>query len=1133
MNRINDQEERDLAINPFQSFIVAAPAGSGKTGLITQRVLKLLSTVQYPEEILAITFTRKAAAEMAGRVHHALENASNVPRPSNVYEAKIWDLARHVLERDKELGWNLQEIPNRLRIKTIDSFSRFIASQFALETEFGDIADPCSNPETHYLAASHNLIQKLENDEILASHLSLLLKHIGNDLERCSQLLADLLGKREHWLPLIFGIDEGSLYFQHVIEEIVEENLISLNQFLLPIAAELGELVNFATSHAIQEQDADFHVIKDMASLPGTEASNLGQWKIILKFLVTKTGKVRKKLTARDGFPSDRPTQKERMKNILSWCECQTDLLLRIETVNNLPSMTNNIQQQALLEALSYLLPRLAAELDIEFKAQDTCDYSSITLAALQALNLKEDSTWSDTMLRMDYQIKHILVDEFQDTSSTQLNLIKSIVDNWQPDEDRTLFLVGDAMQSLYSFRNANVGLFLNSQRHPIGQIHCKPLTLSTNFRSDKVIIDWVNSAFSESFPSQPDITRGAVTYSPSSSFKQGTKDAIVDFIGFTGNDSDSEEARQIGSRCRKIISRNKEETIAIMVRSRNHLKYIIPELRRQGLSWEAQEITKLSQKMPVLDLMSITRAFLSPADRIAWLAILRAPFCGLGLHDILVISNSTDDKSYFGGVVLDQLLNILESPASENLSEYGFNVLKRVIPIIKAAWSDRGRQTLRKAVESTWYELGGPATISDESEKSDIRRFFDLLESHQANSTIKDWRQFEVVADELFASPMSIDSATQYSGTKIQIMTIHKSKGLEFDHVFLPGLASRSASDKKSLMQWQMRIDEKNQESLLVAPLGAHGDDDDPIYKYLSYEQSLRSQLEKTRIMYVAATRAIKGLYLYAKLRPGKKDDITPPSKSSLLWTIWNPIERQIKAGKYAVMKTEKSDLVLSMDGPKLTHIRRLPADFKAKKPPTNSLMTNSPSAVKQVSESVPSEELSLRASQLGTLFHRTLKQLANEGLDAWPDHRRQKLPLVWQAQLREFGIVGTPTELNELQTALALMLSDSSGQWVLSSHPQAYSEKSISYSKPDGSFGTSVIDRTFVTDGIRWVIDYKLSKPGQDESFEEFKERQVSRYTNQLTHYAYLCSQMGPEPVKCALYFPKLGSLVRVSIN
>ena len=130
------------------------------------------------------------------------------------------------------------------------------------------------------------------------------------------------------------------------------------------------------------------------------------------------------------------------------------------------------------------------------------------------------------------------------------------------------------------------------------------------------------------------------------------------------------------------------------MVRSRNHLKHIIPELQVHGLSWDAQEIVKLSRKMCVVDLMSLTRALLSPADRIAWLAILRAPFCGLGLRDILLISNSNSNKSYSGGILLEQLTNILEVPVAQDLSDYGSKALARIVPILSGAWSNRRRHS-------------------------------------------------------------------------------------------------------------------------------------------------------------------------------------------------------------------------------------------------------------------------------------------------------------------------------------------------------------------------------------------------------------------------------------------------------
>ena len=104
MNTINDQIERLKAIDPRESFIVSAPAGSGKTGLITQRILGLLATVKEPEEILSITFTRKAAAEMASRVHHALQQAATEPRPIESYAAQTWDLAEKALRQDQDLS---------------------------------------------------------------------------------------------------------------------------------------------------------------------------------------------------------------------------------------------------------------------------------------------------------------------------------------------------------------------------------------------------------------------------------------------------------------------------------------------------------------------------------------------------------------------------------------------------------------------------------------------------------------------------------------------------------------------------------------------------------------------------------------------------------------------------------------------------------------------------------------------------------------------------------------------------------------------------------------------------------------------------------------------------------------------
>ena len=131
---IADQDARLRALDANTSFIVQAPAGSGKTGLLTQRFIVLLAGVEAPEEITAITFTIKAAAEMRNRILQALERAGDDQAPDAAYEKQTWQLARKALARDKENGWHLLENPSRLRIQTIDSLCTSLARQMPVIT---------------------------------------------------------------------------------------------------------------------------------------------------------------------------------------------------------------------------------------------------------------------------------------------------------------------------------------------------------------------------------------------------------------------------------------------------------------------------------------------------------------------------------------------------------------------------------------------------------------------------------------------------------------------------------------------------------------------------------------------------------------------------------------------------------------------------------------------------------------------------------------------------------------------------------------------------------------------------------------------------------------------------------------
>lgn len=1144
LKEVADSTQRHMALDPTQSFIVSAPAGSGKTGLITQRVLRLLCSVENPEEILCITFTRKAAGEMSSRIHRALQASAYEPRPSDAYEAQTWDIAAKAVERNRQLGWNLLEMPGRLRIQTIDGFCRYIASQFALETKLGALPEPSEQPALHYELAARNFLQKIEEDSELGEQLAVLLAHTGNDLARCERLLADMLGKREQWLPLIFDASGNQQYFQQVIDQIIGETLLQLQDALMPIAGELLSLADFAAKHIPADKDSPLIELAGITELPEISLAGIQQWKLLLSLLITKSRELRKQVNKNDGFPADKKDAKKRMAVLLAWCRDQADIHELIVNAIYLPESEINPSQQSILDALGYLLPRLAAELETLFKQHDQCDYPAITLAALEAVEPSpEDESISDITLRLDYQLRHILVDEFQDTSGAQIKLLEHLIAGWQPDDGRTLFLVGDAMQSLYGFRNANVGLFINAQRHPIGPVQCTALTLSCNFRSQKGVIDWVNDTFSQAFPAVADISRGAVPYSSSEAFKASGSAPAVSFQGFSGDDHEQLEAEYIAKTCQGLCDKHPGESIAILVRGRAHLKTIVPALRAAKLNWQAIDITPLASRMPVIDLLSVTRALLSPADKIAWLAVLRAPFCGLGTADLLTIANSTTNSgagSKQGDAILAQLEFLADSDSYGALSAYAQHRLEVITPLLVDAWKNRARNGLRETIEQLWLELGGPATLENNADLSDVRSYLDLLENWQCAGSLADWNGFQQAVEKLYAAPSgddcSGDRQENSKQTVIQLMTIHKSKGLEFDHVILPGLARRAASDKKPLLRWSQHIDELNQMSLVMAPLGAHDEEDDSVYSYLKHEDGFKTRLENTRVLYVAATRAIRNLYLTASLRPGEKQGWQAPGKGTLLAPIWRTIELGIIGEIYPVYKGEEKDKSQPVIT-KLQHIRRLPAQFVSPSPSMGSMMTGheeKATVSNSGTETKDLQNLSTRARLLGTVFHRTLKQIANEGPLNWPAQRVLQLPQAWTAQLKEQGILASSDELRSLSDTLELMLADPRGQWILHNHEQAQCEQALGYYQPEqGGAGISVIDRTFVDKGVRWIIDYKFSKPVAGESQAQFIGKQTSTYIGQLRHYANLYRGLQDIPLRCALYFPQIPLFIEVDVE
>ena len=1164
-----DTHARLQALDIRRSFAVAAPAGSGKTGLLTQRLLCLLATANAPEEVLCMTFTRKAAGEMRTRLIAELVAAQNNTAVGSEYEAQSRELALQALARDRQQGWNLIAAPNRLRILTIDSFCRHLASQLAVDLGIGQLPEPSNNPQAAYQDAVRQVFAELEKSGATGAALETLLIHFDNDLPRLEGLLLRLLSRREQWLGIIFSPGNKRELLEQALQGLIDETLQQAARQLSPRASDLAQLADYAAMHL----PAGSNPCLGLTGLPESHSDHLPAWRGIVELLLKKDDDWRKTINKSSGFPTKKDSlqpdvaaqRKTEWAELRDWAQEQSGLLDTLRDIRALPPAHYADEQWQVLDALTNLLPRLVAELKLVFQQQRASDFAEITLNALQALGSDEEPT--DLTLRLDAQINHILIDEFQDTSSVQFRLLRLLTSGWQNGDGRSLFIVGDGMQSLYSFRNANVGLFLDARKHPIGNLQLEPLDLSVNFRSQANIIHWVNTVFAKAFPPVMDSGRGAVPYGHSDGFKPALSEPAVT-IDVLSNEDEAHailEAELVAQRALQTRQQNPAASIAILVRGRAHLREILPALRTHQLPWQAQDIDPLASAMPVIDLVSLTRALLNPADRIAWLAILRAPWCGLDLADLLAIAtapinrNPTPEKAQYPLLLL-QLLNHGQIGAVQGLklSAEGEKIIGRVADVIANAWQQRYRKPLRTLIEGTWLALGGPAALGTGEDASIARhqcqQYFDLLESHSKGAvSIDDWPSFQYAIEQLYAEPLAdqeplADDAPTASASKpapLQIMTIHKSKGLEFDTVIIPGLDRRGANNSHELLLWRERVNKNGNNQLLLSPPQKLGAGDDALYTHLKREENIKSRLENTRVLYVACTRAIQRLHLLFR-QPTKK-----PAAGSLLASAWPVLEKYVAIGEDDELPPALEHCAITRHSPsvsvndehageereesanKHSYSFRLPPEWRSPlvntgttTNSTQSMAENKPPAISLPGASDP--------RKIGTLLHRTLRLLVIEGIDHWTPERISRQQVSWGLQIQQAGIIDTKGAMAVLNEALRKCLADHSQHWIFDrKHPHSYCEFALNYRDQKGHIGSAIIDRCFVIGDTQWIVDYKTAMPAEGQALEDFLHQQRQAYQEQLALYAQTLSQLhhnlgkSPLKIKAALYFPLLSHL------
>ena len=843
--------------------------------------------------------------------------------------------------------------------------------------------------------------------------------------------------------------------------------------------------------------------------------------------------------------------------------------------IRGLPPAHYDEQQWTTLRHLFTALPFAVAELKKVFAERGQVDFVELGIAAREVLTADHEQAAS-TVVR---GIRHLLVDEFQDTSRRQHELICALVRNWQPGDGRTCFFVGDPMQSIYMFRQAEVELFEQVSRHGLptrgGRLMLESLRLVTNFRSSSAVVEALNPLFAKIFP-EPSGSAGGVEYFPSIAQRiDQTAAGLTVHPGFffktEKGESDSDEAARERQREKRAATKREanaaleaisrhlpaiqkarekgaEFTLAVLGRNKLHLLQIAQALRDSHIAFRSVEMEKLRERQEILDLQALTRALSHPFDRVAWLAVLRAPWCGLTLGDLHLLCGS-DGIRNLDGCVLEEV-----PPKLPLLDDAACRCATRTMRVLEDAIAARYQQTSFSSwIERAWRSLGGPECV-DATGYENALVYFRMLDRVSLDGIETMSGSNEERLDRLWAQP---DPETS-ERCGVQLMTIHKAKGLGFNVVIVPGLERPSQRRPVTMLHYLERMLDDRQETLVV-PIGKKGEDTAPLYKYVSNQLAKREGEELKRLLYVSCTRAREDLHLFGTATV-TKSEFSFGSKDTLLSTAWPALEgefqlahrRQQEASAngnlLAFPMRQKSraampgvfDLAAAAERPAPLRIRRLSPDWEFQPGTSHAGLIAEIAAGAEPRDLFDRPDAGLERRLLGVAVHALMEQAAKAQTAGAPFRRTllEDLQRSARAVLRNGGL--PPKDVEKLApqavAAAEAAFEDSHGRWILSAHREASSETSWT-GVLFGELRSLRVDRIFLagpeplapSEDCLWIVDYKTATCADAERDAFFVDER-RKYSPQLEAYGEIMriARKADQEVRLALYYPLMQQLV-----
>ena len=862
-----DRAGRERAVDPRFNVALEASAGTGKTRILVNRYVNLLRAGVDPGEILALTFTRKAAAEMRERIVATLREAAG----RGEFPRERW---RQLRDRTADVT-----------ISTIDAFCLSLLREFPLEAGLDPGFSMADETEVPRLI-SESLDRALRVCRSLASqdpHVALVFAQLGDRRARAG--LAALLDRR-------------------IAAPAVLSRFLSVGprDLTLLTAARRGASALFDVFAAMRgghdrfletgPLEPPFLILR--RQLAALEQRLQGEEPLDPADVHAAFSRAREHFLTQDGLPRTKMLlyKKEDFASATDW-QVHRDLVF-----SHAPAIVDAYAayRRDLNVLVSRGVWRMFKVAETEYRrtldAHAVLDFPDLLLHARTLLGQMEE--FAQSRYRLESRYHHVLVDEFQDTSRAQWDLIALLTQSWgegaglahtgplQP----TVFIVGDRKQSIYAFRDADVSMLREAGRHLEGLRSDGDVrrSISRSFRAVPPLLAFVNDlchdidkvparsdAFQygeeDRFPIDEDVLSGFSRTSDEVRLKADTTDALALLVGDTpeacAETTAAEIARLVGEgalvrdRTAGVTRPIRPGDIAILFRTRESHREFEEALERYGLPSYVYKGLGFFDADEIKDVLSLLWYLADPLSNLRAAAWLRSRFVRISDEGLRRMAPSLAEalRSPQPPPVLGQLdADDADALAAARASSARWRELVDRIP---------PAELLDRVLEESAYlvEIRGPRFAQARENLKKIRAIIRRIQN-------RGYATLDRIASHLDRLAVGDDAnATIDASDAVSLMTVHAAKGLEFPVVFVVNLSRGTANRRAPIRIATAGADEDA--SVAVGDFQSSGDED----------QTAKDREETKRLLYVAVTRARDRLYLGAVL----KDGVMQPGRGSL----------------------------------------------------------------------------------------------------------------------------------------------------------------------------------------------------------------------------------------------------------